>query len=294
MDDTNRTHIDIGTNKLGYRKVGQGPDLLFLHGWPLHKETYRDVVDALPDFTCHLLDFPGCGDSIGPKDQEISFPGHIEATLLAIEALELDRFSLVGQDSGGLVARHVADRLSKQVDALLLTGTEIPGHHPPMISRLAKAVRLPMATAITRKALRSPTVSKSGQLLGGLFWDRDLVNGSFRDEVLTSVLDDVERLERQLQLLRVYDPSIVDQLELVHAKITCPTLLIFGAHDPFFPVDLAKQMATQFGGPTEFITYDEGRLLVYEEYPERFAADCRKFLTDLGLGDAQRSTGANA
>ena len=165
MTTTHETHIDIGSNKLGYRRCGQGPDILFLHGWPLHKETYRDVAAALPDYTCHLLDFPGSGDSIGPHDEELNFARHTEATLAAIEKLGLTQFSIVGQDSGGLIARYVAHRLGDRVNALILTGTEVPGHHPKLINRLMKAVKLPFARTVTKMAMQNTIISKSEQLL---------------------------------------------------------------------------------------------------------------------------------
>ncbi|MCA9589051.1 MAG: alpha/beta fold hydrolase, partial [Myxococcales bacterium] len=56
--------IDIGHSKIAYRRFGKGPDLLFIHGWPLNQHTWRDVAPALADeFTCHLVDLPGSGDT---------------------------------------------------------------------------------------------------------------------------------------------------------------------------------------------------------------------------------------
>ncbi len=279
---TNNTivsHIDAGSSRLGYRAVGSGPDLVFVHGWPLNRETWRDVAAALPDFRCHLIDMPGCGESVTPPDVPVSFRGHIEAVIAAIESLKLDSVTLVGQDSGGMIARYVAVRLPEVVTALVLCDTEVPGVHPELITRLQKTMKAPGAKAASRALLRQPKAARSPQLLGGLFFDTDLIEGDFRDAVLTKTLDDPAAFDRQIEILLNYEVEMVEELGDVHPRITCPTLLVWGEHDDFFPVDEARNMADQFGGPVRFEVIPDARLLSYEEHPERFAELTRSFLT---------------
>src|SRR5690242_12099054 len=69
--------LDVGRSRLAYRRFGRGPDVLFLHGWPLHSATFRRVVHRLAgDFTCHLFDLPGTGQTETPEDATIDFPSH--------------------------------------------------------------------------------------------------------------------------------------------------------------------------------------------------------------------------
>ncbi len=96
-----RTHINIGTSQLGYRKLGHGPDIVFIHGWPLHLETWRNVAAHPPNFTCHLIDLPGSGASITPPSTKVSLSGHIDSVVDAVQVLGLDSFALAGHDSGG-------------------------------------------------------------------------------------------------------------------------------------------------------------------------------------------------
>ena len=238
------------------------------------------MASELPDFTCHLIDLPGCGTSSTPDDVPLSFPGHAAAVCEAIDALGLDSVTLVGQDSGGLVARLVAATLGERVDALVLTGTEIPGHHPKLIGRLQRMMRLPGFGAVTSYLLGKRWAARSNHLLGGCFWDRDLIEGDFRTAVLDPLLADPSSLDRQLEILASYQNDIVDELAEVHPAITCPTLLIWGQGDPFSPIGKARAMAAQFGGPTRFVAIDKARLLVHEEHPTRFAALTREFLVE--------------
>lgn len=274
------THVDAGTSQLGYRATGAGPDLLFIHGWPLNRETWRDVVEALPDFRCHLIDMPGCGTSITPVDVGVSLEGHIDALTAVVESLGFESVTLIGQDSGGLVARNVAIRLAEVVSGLVLVGTEIPGEHPDFIDRLQAAMKIPGAKSTSRALLRQPKAARSPQLLGGLFSNPDLIEGDFRTAVLADMLDDPVKFERQMEILNSYQRGIVDDLANVHPLITCPTLLVWGEDDGFFPVEKARKMADQFGGPVSFQVIANARLLAYEEHPQQFASLVRAFLQE--------------
>jgi hypothetical protein len=33
--------IEVDNAKLAYRRIGSGPDVLFVHGWPLSSSTWR-------------------------------------------------------------------------------------------------------------------------------------------------------------------------------------------------------------------------------------------------------------
>ena len=106
---------------LAYRKTGSGPDLVFVHGWPLHGETWRDIVPRLADrFTCHVLDLPGTGRSEWNADTEITLRAHADAVLGAIEALGLSRVAFVSHDSGGAIARMAAAALGPRCFGVVL------------------------------------------------------------------------------------------------------------------------------------------------------------------------------
>ena len=78
------TLIDVGPSKLAYTRTGRGPDLVFVHGWPLHGATFRHIVPALSDrFTCHVIDLPGTGASVWTADTRFSIDAQAEATRLA-------------------------------------------------------------------------------------------------------------------------------------------------------------------------------------------------------------------
>lgn len=96
-----------------YYRVGRGPDVFFVHGWPLHAATFRDIVPKLADrFTCHLIDLPGAGDSEWGPQSKISVRDHADSVRSVIQQIGLQDFAFVAHDSGAVFAQLVAADMS--------------------------------------------------------------------------------------------------------------------------------------------------------------------------------------
>lgn len=39
--------LDVGAGEVAYRRVGIGPDVLFVHGWPVSGATFRTLLPHL-------------------------------------------------------------------------------------------------------------------------------------------------------------------------------------------------------------------------------------------------------
>ncbi len=272
--------IDVGGTQIAYRRTGAGPDVVFVHGWPLHRETWRHVVDELPEFTCHIFDLPFAGKSSATSTGESNLASLTKAIVDLIEHLGLQRLALVGHDSGGMLARYAAAELGHRVEALVISGSEIPGHHPPFLARLVRAARLPGASAVLRTALRSERLTASSFLFGETVADRQLLQGEFRTLFIDPLVHERTSRDAALAVLGSFSPDYVDGLASVHARLAMPTLAIWGRGDGFFPAKKARVMMRQFGGPTKFVSVDDARLLVHEEHPKRFAEACKDFFAE--------------
>ena len=75
-----QTYLDVGVGDIAYRRVGTGPDVLFVHGWPVSGATFRTLLPHLADHvTCHVLDLLGAGSSRFDADSPLSIDQHIAA-----------------------------------------------------------------------------------------------------------------------------------------------------------------------------------------------------------------------
>jgi pimeloyl-ACP methyl ester carboxylesterase len=269
--------IDVGHSGLAYWKVGRGPDLVFVYGWPLHSATFRNIVPLLADsFTCHLFDLPGTGQSVWGPDSPIDLASHAKTLRRAIDFLGLRRYALLAHDSGGLVARLIAAD-DPRVTGLVLGDTEIPGHTPWLIVMYSIAAKLG-GMAPLRMTLRSRALRRSFLAFGACFHDPSLVDGEFYDLFVAPLLASDTALRGQLRLVETVDFHEVERLPAVHARIAAPSLLLWGKDDPIFPLRKARAMVSQFHGGAELAVIDRASLFVHEERPAEFTALAKPFL----------------
>ncbi|MDB4976750.1 MAG: alpha/beta hydrolase fold, partial [Myxococcaceae bacterium] len=222
LADVPHRFVDVGHSELAYWKFGSGPDLVFVHGWPLHAATYRAIVPALAEsFTCHLFDLPGAGKSVSAKDAPIDFQSHARALRSALDALALARYSLLGHDSGGLVARLVAAN-DRRVEKLVLSGTEITRHHSLLVRLFVMLSRAPFGAALLRVALSFRWLRRSTLGFGACFAQLEHLDGDFDDLFIAPIRASTKIASRQLAHLRTLDWRIVDELAATHARILAP------------------------------------------------------------------------
>lgn len=252
--------------------IGQGPDLLFVHGWPLDSRTWRNVVDGLKaHFTCHLIDLPGAGRSEWSGRTKAGVYDQADVIAHVIDAIPSGRVGLVGHDSGGTFARFATAMRPEYVSGLVLGNTEIPGHHPWRIKALFAAAKSRHAHGM----LRHMASSRAGQymLLRDSMVDRELMHGEFARLFFEPISTDPKFFEGALLMPLSCPLEDFDKLAQAHPDIICSVHLVWGACDPWFPLGKCRAMSAQFGGEVTLSVVKGCKLLVHEDEPERFAAE---------------------
>lgn len=260
--------LDVGAGgELAYRRVGTGPDVLFVHGWPVNGATFRGLLPFLAEHvTCHVIDLPGAGWSRFSPGAPLSVDGHIAAVRTVVDLLGLEQVAVVGHDSGGLIARH-AMAGDPRLRAMGLIDTEQSQGLNWRFKAFLAARHLPafgagFAWAIGRRSLR-----RNDLVLGGAFTDKSLLDGEFDELFLAPLRSDRTRRDAAIQVLDTFSQEHVRALARLHEQIKVPVQLVWGAGDPFFPVAWAREMAGTFAdGRIEVI--EGARLFSHEEKPE--------------------------
>ncbi|PON14805.1 hypothetical protein C2W62_27130 [Candidatus Entotheonella serta] len=125
--------INLGEHRVWLSEGGSGPPLVYLHGFA---NIHAASADWMP-FQHELLNMysllapahPGCGDSDEREDIDI-IDDVVFHYVELFDALELERFPLIGSGVGGWIAAEIALRYPERVIALVLigaTGLYVPG-----------------------------------------------------------------------------------------------------------------------------------------------------------------------
>jgi haloacetate dehalogenase len=115
--------IDVAGNKIFYRRYGQGPAILMVHGFPRTSLMWRFIAPKLAGVhTVICVDLRGYGQSGIPASADDHFPYSKRAMakeLVDVMAnLGFPTFTLIGHDRGGRVAYRMALDHPKNVERL--------------------------------------------------------------------------------------------------------------------------------------------------------------------------------
>ena len=166
----------------------------------------------------------------------------------------------------------------EQVKGLIAFNTEIPNHRPPWIPTYQFLAALPLANPIFRLTMKSKLWQASplgfGQFYSNKSYFKDDSNlGPYLDPVLTSA----KRMAGLLGYIRGIEWDVIDQLQHRHSAIKADVLLLWGESDKTFPVKLAHEMVSQFGGAAKLIPI-AASLLPHEEAPRETLEHITKFV----------------
>ena len=265
--------------RVAYRIIGSGPALLMIHGYPLHGLTYRKIVpDLRRDHACVVVDLPGAGESVWSRRTDFRFPAQARLLRDLMNDLGYKRYAVLGHDTGGSVARHLALAAPDQVRKLLLINTEIPNHRPAWIPIYQQLLNVPGSISALQRLLRVRAYRHSTAGFGGCFLDTRLIEGEFRELFIDPLIRDHRRGVGYAHFLRGVNWAENDALATLHGQIACPVAFIWGCLDRTFPYEIALRMAEQFPNPAGFELIDESRLLPHEEQPEAVVRALRGFL----------------
>ena len=252
-----------------------GTPVVFLHGVPTSAYAYREIVRAMhEDFDCIAFDWPGFGSSAKPKKLDLSHRARMEHLLALLDAMGLQKVHLVVHDIGGPAGLLLAVEHPERVERLVLLNTTVfKSHYRPPIPALVQLV--PVVRELSRPLFQKPT------------FEFFFKHGCARPERLRAeVLENHWKLATRDDGLRVvFDtwaqiPEGAPSIERIRRdmdKFAGPTLVLFGADDPYLPPPNAERFAKTMPNAELQLLAMAGHF-VQEDAPEEVADRIMRFL----------------
>ncbi|WP_217570009.1 alpha/beta fold hydrolase [Mesorhizobium sp. GbtcB19] len=217
-----------GGVKLHYTAAGSGPPIVFLHGFPDHGLGWRRQLEALQGrFRVLAPDLRGFGQSDAPQGHAnyALMPCLIEDVLAVLAAEGISQAAIVGHDWGGMIAWWLAMRVPQVVRRLVLLSAPHPRHYLRAISDPANAGTIDYIRrfqGVADAVLPTP----------------DELAAWVADKAERQALVEALRRSHPEAMLGYYRANIplgkmpdIGPQPLVRA----PTLVLFGADDPYIP-----------------------------------------------------------
>ncbi len=256
-----RNFVNTPEGQIHYATAGKGKPVLLLHQTPRSWDEYRDVLPIVGTrYWAVAMDTLGFGDSYHPRS-----PGSIElyarGVIQLLDELSIERASVVGHHTGGVVAVEVAAEYPQRVEKLILSST-------PYVDAENRELRK------TRPPIDEVEYKPDGSHLTELWQRRMPFYPKDRPDLLTRFVRDalglLDRVEEGHRAVNKY------QMESKVPLIQAATLVIAGTDDPFsYP--RMKPLAENIKN-SRTAEIEGGMVPMVDQMPETFARVVMEFL----------------
>jgi non-heme chloroperoxidase len=239
-----------------------GEPILFLHGFTDSWFSFSRLLPLLPSrYHAFALDQRGHGDSERP-DGRYTLDDFAADVVAFLDAIGVQRATLVGHSAGSFIARRVAQTHPERVSRLVLIGSAV--------TPLKQETRELQAAVHT---LADPVPAEFAREFQAANIYVPLPEAFFERAVAESLKLPAGVWQRALDGILAVD----DAADL--GRITAPTLLIWGERDGFFSRAEVEGLAAAIPG-ARLLVYPETGHAVQWERPERVASDLEAFMRE--------------
>ncbi|TJY55551.1 alpha/beta fold hydrolase [Sinimarinibacterium sp. CAU 1509] len=224
--------------RIHYTDQGQGPVVVFLHGsgnGASGHSNFKGNVPALVEagYRCIVPDLIGYGYSDKPDDVEYPLSFFIECIKQTLDAIGVQKYTLVGNSLGGAIALGYALAHPDNVERLVLMA-------PGGLNDLPDYLAMPgMAMMFGLFNSGEPVTAER---MKEFFRKAFVVNPDCVDDAL---------VQERLAIMKTQNPQVIKTMKVPNmteqlGQITCPSLALWGLNEQMMPdsgiLRLAKGM----------------------------------------------------
>lgn len=239
--------------------------VIFIHGFPFNKNTWRLQLDALEDnITGIAVDVRGHGASTNGHGF-FSIDVFAKDIIALLSKLEIEKVTLCGVSMGGYIALRIYQLIPEKIEGLILSDT-----HHKADDNTAKQKRFDSIQAILRHGRRPFALG----FIDNLFAKNTVAENTGAVELVKSAIR--RNSIRSICATMLALAARTDSTELLE-NIKVPTLLIRGAEDKITPEHLMLEMSQHLPN-ARYIEIEQAGHLPNLEQPLAFNKEMNSFL----------------
>jgi pimeloyl-ACP methyl ester carboxylesterase len=269
--------VQLPQGTIHYTETGEGPPLVFVHGFLVDGSLWGEVTPLLSDrFRCIVPDLPlGSHREAMNPDADLSPPGVAKIIAGFLDALDLQDVTLIGNDTGGAMCQLVATNHPERLGKLVLTPCDAYRDFlPPAFRYLQVVARVPGALAMLTQSMRLRSVRRMPIAFGWLTKKR-LSNELLDRWVEPGMTNPAVRRDAGKLLRGISNRYTLEAAERL-AGFDRPTLIAWAPEDRFFKVANGRRLAEAIpNARLELI--EDSRTFVSLDQPAELARLIRDF-----------------
>jgi pimeloyl-ACP methyl ester carboxylesterase len=256
-------YFKVNDTTMHYVDEGEGEVLLFVHGTPSWSFEFRNVIKFLSKkYRCIAIDHIGFGLSEKPAKYDYTVQNHTASLLKLITHLQLNQFTMLVHDFGGIIGLAAAEQIPEKIKGLVILNTWCRSiQDEPEYKKMKMILGSPLMPLLYRYLNFS-----AKYILPAAFGERSRLTPEIHQHFLRPFSKASERngtIAFAKSLLRDQDyyASVGKKLSILKDK---PVLIIWGMKDEFITEKHLLWMQEQFPG-SKVVRYDDAGHFVLEE-----------------------------
>jgi pimeloyl-ACP methyl ester carboxylesterase len=269
--------MSIHGHDVGFRRAGDGPPILLIHGIAGSSQTWGQVMPLLArKYTVVAIDLIGHGQSAKPPG-DYSLGNQASALRDFLSVLGIERVSVVGQSFGGGVAMQLAYQYPENCDRLVLAGSGGLGREVSLLLRILAVPGVEYALPILFPSFVRDLGNGMVQFLHNTGFRHPRAVEMWRAYASLSESENQQAFVRTLR--GVIDPGgqSVSAMDRLYLAARIPTLIVWGDRDNIIPVRHGYEAHDAIPGSRLEILEGVGHFPHVEE-PLRFAEILSEFM----------------
>ncbi|MDQ1610876.1 MAG: hypothetical protein QOG00_807 [Pyrinomonadaceae bacterium] len=267
--------VEIENVRVHYQEAGDAgaPAMLLIHGFCASNFVWNDALVPLAEAGFRVIapDLVGFGFSGKPGGGEYTIEAQARIIVGLLDALGIERATLVGSSYGGAVAAVCALDYAERVERLVLVGAVSNDEiiqkpllrlaATPVVGELLAPVLLD-ARRFVKNRLRTTYAAQNGYMLD--------------NARITAHQRPLRAAATHRAILRTLRGWRATRIEREAARIRQPTLLVWGAHDRDVPLRYGERLHELIRHSRLFVFPNCGHL-PQEERPQEFVSVVAEF-----------------